>query len=203
LPSEIAGDIAGHSRAEVGLHPGQRQVDAGRDTGRGEDRAILHPAGLGDHAQLGMAAGQLAAKLAVGGDLLAVQQAGLGEQERADADRAQPLGAWGGGPQPGDQRGVAPFAALDAADHQDRVIGAARRVQPLGRQEGDQAAFALDGQVSPAGGDLDAIDQGSGQAVGGGEHAGRADEVEFVDRWDRGDQHPADRRGLAARARAS
>jgi hypothetical protein len=80
----------GEAGAAVFLDPAERQVDAGRNAGAGVDVAVLDPQRLVLDPDTRMPRRQLAAELPVRGRATAIQQAGLGQQERPDTHRAQP-----------------------------------------------------------------------------------------------------------------
>src|SRR6202035_2350916 len=104
---QLAGDGEGRVAAQVVLDQGEREVDAGRDPGRGGEVAVLDEDRVGVDRDVRVLGGEVVAALPVGGDRAPGQQPGLGQQERAGADRRQPSRAWRVAPEPAYQVGVA------------------------------------------------------------------------------------------------
>ncbi len=93
-----------HLVAIVLLDQGQRQVDAGRDAGRGPQRSVLDVDPVRIDVYRRMQGGQALHPFPVRGHALAVQLAGRGQQEGAGADGAQPPHGGCPLPHPRDQR---------------------------------------------------------------------------------------------------
>ncbi|GAA3075889.1 hypothetical protein GCM10020254_19750 [Streptomyces goshikiensis] len=95
---QVPGDQQRHVPSVVLLHQREREVDPGRDPGRGRDPAVpyVDRVRLDGHGRV--VPGHQRARIPVGGGPAAVQQPGLGEQERAGAHRHQPLRATPRGP---------------------------------------------------------------------------------------------------------
>ena len=85
-----AGDRLGDVPAEVLVHQGQGQVDPGGDPGAGPVLPVTDVDGVGVDLEAGVLGGQLSGRGPVRGDPSAVEQAGLGGDERSGAHRGHP-----------------------------------------------------------------------------------------------------------------
>jgi hypothetical protein len=151
---EVAGDGEGGVAADVLLDEREGEVDAGGDTGGGGDVSVADVDGVGGDLDRRVVAGQLGAVRPVGGRPAAVQEARLGEQDRAGADRDQAPRARAVLAQPGDDLGGGVPGALAARDEQGVRGG-----------RGDEGVVGDEGEA--AGGTHGrAVQRGRGEAVG-------------------------------------
>jgi hypothetical protein len=187
---QLAGDGEGGVAAEVVLDQGEREVDAGRDPGRGGEGAVLDVDRVGIDGDVRVLGGEVVAALPVGGDRPPGQQPGLGQQERAGADRRQPPRPGRVAPQPADQVRVAAAGAFPAGDdHQVRrvpdggQVGVGQQAEPAGGPHGG-AAEAGGGDRVPG----RAVTVGALPA-GGAEHLQRPGDVEALHAVEQDNQH--------------
>lgn len=82
--------VGGDGRAVVAAHDVQAQVQPGGRTGGGENPAVVGVEHVRIDPHRRVAAGELVRGRPVGRGVAAVEQPGLGEAERADADRGHP-----------------------------------------------------------------------------------------------------------------
>ncbi|GAA3148113.1 hypothetical protein GCM10020001_084320 [Nonomuraea salmonea] len=124
IDHEAAGDVPGQAVAVVAGDEGERQVHAGQHAGRRPHVAVLDVEGVGVDVHAGVAAAQVVGDEPVRGGAAAVEQPGLGEQERAAAHRRRtPRAPREPGDLP-DERGVGqPLGYGGPARHQQRVHG--------------------------------------------------------------------------------
>ncbi len=115
---EVAGDLQGRVTAEVVFDQGQREVDAGGHPGRGGDVAVADEDRVRIHGQAGIPGSQCVAVGPVGGHPPPAEQAGLGQQERAGADRHQARGPGCAFPEPADEVRVGPAGSLSPGHDQ-------------------------------------------------------------------------------------
>ncbi|MNN12230.1 hypothetical protein D3C81_1252130 [compost metagenome] len=78
---EFLRGVQRHLVAIVGLHHGEREVDAGGDAGRGPELLLLHEDGVGVQVHAGKQLVEAVAHRPVGSGALAVEQAGKAQQE--------------------------------------------------------------------------------------------------------------------------
>ena len=124
-----------------------------------------------------------------------VQEAGLGEQERADAHAAEPPHA-GHFLQPRRQRRVAHGPCAEPADQEHRIARAFDLREVMARHEAQHAAFARHREIVAGGDDLNRINGSGREPIDRVEDLQRSDEIELVDRWHHNDDDPA-ARGVA------
>ncbi|MDT4854454.1 hypothetical protein FQZ97_887580 [compost metagenome] len=149
LPRHLHGDVA----ATVFLHQRQRQVDAGAHPRRGPYRALLDEDRVGVDLDRREALLERVAHGPVGRRAAALEQAGLGQQKGAAADRGDTPGAVQVAPQPGHELAVAVEGLADrrgAGDDEgvDRQLGELLQAQGIHRQ----ALGRLDQTALQAGG---------------------------------------------------
>ncbi len=165
---QMPGDGQREVPAEVLLHQGQREVDTGRHARGGGQVAVPYVDRLGFHVHRGEPLGEGAAEHPVGRRAAAVQQPGLGQQQRSAAHRDLPPGAVRVAAQPVDQPGVGGTGALTAG-HQQGV----RSPDGVEREVGDE-------RQSAGGADRGTVETGGADPVGARYPLGRP--VEDVDR---------------------
>jgi len=136
---------AGHGErrvaAEVILHQREGQVDAGGDAGRGGDAPVLDVDRVRVDVDSRVLVPQGRAAGPVGGRARAVEQARLGQQKGAGADRGDPLRPRRVRAEPGDQVRVA--AACSRAAGNDQQVGRLPEAGQIG-----QVAVRGDGQAA-------------------------------------------------------
>lgn len=145
----MAGDEQGGVGSQVVLDQGQGQVDAGGDPGGGGEGAVAHEDGVGVDGDVGEAAGQGGAVVPVGGGAPAVEEAGLGEDERAGADRGDAAGMGCAFGDPGHQARVGGSGSGSAGD--DEGVDGADPVQGGVGEQGQSAVGAYGGAVGGGG----------------------------------------------------
>lgn len=92
-------------RSVVETNHVQAEVEGCGSTGRGEELALVHVEHVGVHPDAGMTPGELLRGDPVGGGSATIEKPGLGEDERASADRCDPRSAFGSLPDCADQPG--------------------------------------------------------------------------------------------------
>src|SRR5262249_24768824 len=109
-----------------------------------------------------------------------IKQAGLGEQKRRSASRAETPCFGRHFSQPARERGVAGEPACDPADDEHGIAFASHFGESLLGEKGKDAAFAFDGAALRAGHDLDRVDRLAGESIHRFEHLKRTDQIELV-----------------------
>jgi hypothetical protein len=142
---ELAGDGAGELGTVVGLGHGQGQVQAGGDPGRGPDVAVADEDRVRVDRDLRIPLREVLASGPVGDGPAAVQQSGLGQQERSAADRCRAPGPSGGLPEPGDQAGVLTGPEDPRAAHRDEGVDRPGGLRERRRRRDRETAAGGDG----------------------------------------------------------
>ena len=121
--------------SEIFFHERKRQVDAGRHSGRGPQRAIVHEDRIRLHCHGRMAPAELITIFPMRDGAAMIKQTCCGEQERAGAHRGGPPRGAGAELQPFDQaRILGGLHDATAAGHDQRVERFGRFWQRLGRE---------------------------------------------------------------------
>jgi hypothetical protein len=197
----MPGDVQRRVPAQVVLDQGQRQVDPGGDPGGGGDVPVGDEDRVRVDGDLGEPGRERGAVGPVGGDPAPVEQARLGQQERAGADRDQPPGAGAVRAQPADQVRIGVPRAL-AARHEQHIRAAfvlaeafiGREAQPAG---GSHRVAARAGGTDLVRGPVCAVGSRGAMvpaglpAVGSGEHLQRAGHVQALHPVEQDDQDRA------------
>ncbi|MCY1186017.1 hypothetical protein D9M73_268480 [compost metagenome] len=103
---QLPGDFQGHVAPQVLFDHGQREVDAGRHSGRGPDRAVVDEDRVGFDLQARVLLRQLLAAGPVGDHPPAIEPATGRQQKRTGTHRGNPSAATGMLAHPGDQRRI-------------------------------------------------------------------------------------------------
>ena len=103
VDDQLARHRAGDVGAQILFDHGQRQIDPGGHAGRRPDRPVADEDAILLDPGLRVARLQRAGMVPVGGGTPAIEQAGLGEDERTRAGRGHPSGPGRGAPQESQQ----------------------------------------------------------------------------------------------------
>jgi hypothetical protein len=127
----------------------------------------------------------------------AVQDAGLGQEKCADADRPEAATGRGDPSEPVEERRIPHRAGANATNDEDGVGTAAVDVVIAPMRDERQPALSVDSSVSRRGDDLERIGPSSAtqQAVRRAEDLRRPDEVELVHRGDHEEEDALPHRG--------
>ena len=125
---QLARHLQGRGGAEVLFDPGEGEIDPGGDTGRGVDVPVLHPGRSWIDGDPRVAICELSRVPPVRGHAPAVQDAGFGQEECADAHRPEAASGRGDLSQPAEERGISHRAGADAANEQHGIGATAHLV---------------------------------------------------------------------------
>lgn len=181
---EMAGDGERGVPAVVFLDQGEREIDACGDSGRGGDLPVADEDRIRIDVHVRIRTSQVGAERPVRRRATAVQQPGLGQQQRAAAHRHDAFRVPGMLPQPVDQGGDGVAGAVATRDEQG--VRRPERGQRAVRDEGEPTRGTDRGTVERGDADLVGIPT---EAPGSREHLHRAGHVETLHTVEDDDQH--------------